>query len=545
MSSSTAWSTEAAIASAKQLISQGRDVEAAEVLADALNRSNDPRRIAGLLSEVARAAPQPTARLVAARALVDLYPNGAGIWRQLAEVALQASDFGGAAYAFGKAAARADGTDQDRFMAGMAAYLANDLNGAAIMYGAVRAEAPAVVRGLADIAIARGDRAEAERRLRQGLTRWPGEVSLLAPLAELGAGEEARPGLDAVARDPAQPDALRAMAGFALAAVSDREGDPRSAMCWAKFANERAREGKPRYRPEHEEAALARMLALDDAIAGVRVEVEERIQPLVVVGAPRSGTSIVESLLTAHPEVGAGGERTDLAMAAREFEIVAASHGVPAAARLFEARREALRTWVEARLSRAGLNGPRYTDKLPQNLLNVGIIARLFPSARIICVRRDPRETALSIYLLNFAEAYPYASDLGDLVHAMRLADRAVAEWQARLGDRLLVVDHEAFSAQPVEQGRRLFDFCGLTWSDAYLKPCQRQAPMRTFSALQVRDAIRPRPPRWPAYQPWIEPLIRAFGSEAVPARASIADGERVIPERPDAEARPQGTTLN
>lgn len=530
MSSSAAYPADGLVVSARRLIAQGRDVEAAELLANAFHATDDRRRVASLLAEVARAAPQPTARLVAARALMELAPDHAGPWRQLADLAMQASDFAGAACAWAKAAARPGGDDGDRLAAATAAYLANDLDGAARLYGAVRQRSPDVARGLADIALARGDRVAAEAILREALARWPDAVTVLTGLADLGAGEEVRPGIDRIARDKTQPEPVRAAAAFAMAGMSDREDDPRSAMCWANYANRLSSSGRPRYRREAEDAALERLLALDDLMGEAHTSVEERIQPLVIVGAPRSGTSIIESLLTAHPEVSAGGERTDLAMAAREFEIIAASHGIAAAASAFEARRPVLRDWIEARLSRAGLYGPRYTDKLPQNLLNVGLIARIFPSARIIGVRRDPRETALSIYLLNFAEAYPYATDLDDLVHAMRLADRALVEWQARLGDRMLLIDHESFCADPAGQGRRLYDHCGLAWSDSYLDPARRAAPMRTFSALQVRDEISPRPPRWPRYQPWISPLLAAFGTEpAAPTPMLTPDGFDLI----------------
>lgn len=514
MTSTAVPEAQAAIQEAGRLIRQGLDVSAAALLARRMSRAPDPA-VQAALTDLAQRSGQPTARLAALSALAKTQGDDIGFRRRFGALAIQANDFTLAADAYQRAGRLPGGTIADRMEAARAAYLANDLKTARTLYQqamrtpAVHADAAA---GLADVLIALRRSDEATAILEAALARAPGHVGLLSRLCALKPADDRMGALKAAAGNLAAPSYVRAEAAYALAGACDRMNDPQGAMAWARLGARLAAEPTPAaYDPAREDAAAALMLAVHDA-GGPDVKADEALEPLVIVGMPRSGTSLTESILGAHPMVAAGGERMELALAGREIEIIAGRMGAKSAATALQAREAAMRAEIAGRYRAAGLNRQRVTDKMPLNLLYVGVIARLFPGARFIHVRRDPRETCLSIHLLNFAGAYGYAGDLGQTAHAWTLSERLMADWKARLGDRVLTLDHEALCEAPDEEGRRLFAFCGLDWTADYLRPERRRAPMRTFSALQVGAPITRRPNRWPQYKPWITPLIEAFG---------------------------------
>ncbi len=502
--------TLAAVDEAGRLIRQGLDVSAAALLARRAAKAPD-QTLTAALTDLAQRSGQPTARLAALSALARTQAGDIGFWRRFGGAANQANDFTLAAEAFQRAARLPEGTAADRMEAARAAYLANDLKTAQTLYRQAM-QVPAVhadaVAGLADVLIALRRIDEAGTVLEAALERAPGHVGLLSQLCALKPRGDRLKALEAAAGNAALPPHLRAEAAYALAGAHDRMKDPQGAMTWARLAGGLI---PSVYDPAREDAAAAFMLAVHDAGAA-GAGADETLEPLVIVGMPRSGTSLTESVLGADPMVAAGGERMELALAGREIEIIAGRMGAKGAAAALQAREADMRSDIAGRYRAAGLNRRRVTDKMPLNLLYVGVIARLFPKARFIHVRRDPRETCLSIHLLNFAGAYGYAGDLAQTAHAWTLSERLMADWKARLGDRVLTLDHEALCEAPDEEGRRLFTFCGLDWKADYLKPERRRAPMRTFSALQVGAPITRRPDRWPRYRPWIGPLIETFG---------------------------------
>jgi len=256
------------------------------------------------------------------------------------------------------------------------------------------------------------------------------------------------------------------------------------------------------------------LLKLFDHLPPAGAPLLGRPRPVAIVGLPRSGTSLIETLLGAHPDVMAGGERTDLYLACREIETVLYRKGPAAAATLFAHRRAGLVRELSARLARAGLVSEVYVDKLPLNTPYAGLIARLLPEAKIVFVRRDPVETALSIWLHDFSAAYPYATNLEHLAHAVGLNDRMREAWRDRLGEQFQEMDHDALCADPRAEGRRLFEFCELDWDDRFLEPESRTASTNTFSATQVREPIRSRASRADRYPSetatFVEALKRA-----------------------------------
>lgn len=491
----------------RALVDQDCDVEAAQRLAV---RLTDPAGIEALIPvalEMARLSPQPAARMIVGRALARLRPAHASTWRQVADIAASAGDFRVQAEALTHAAAAVDGHDGDRLGAAFAAYLDNDLGRAETLYGAVASQADGEC-GLALIALARGARELALRLVRRALARDAGHLEALRLKSQLDPDPATLARLETITSDASEAPLRRSAAAFALAQACDRRDDAAGATRWAMLANDTAAAKAQPYDREAEERAADQLLALFDALPPGSEPRLIRPRPIVIVGLPRSGTSLLESLLAAHPGVQAGGERTDFALACCEIEVVLRAKGVEAARALFLRRRDALISELASRLSAAGIQSPIYVDKFPLNTPYAGLIARLLPEARILFIRRDPVETALSIWLHDFSPAYAYATDINALAHAVVLNDRLRDAWKARLGAQFMEVDHDALCASPSAIGRRVFEFCGLAWGDAYLDPTNRLSNSNTFSALQVREPIRPRKPRAPLYAAAIGPLM-------------------------------------
>lgn len=223
--------------------------------------------------------------------------------------------------------------------------------------------------------------------------------------------------------------------------------------------------------------------------------------PVLVLGMPRSGTTLVERILSSHPQVAGGGELgfwNERAPALVDAELDAMGE---AAARVRGDYLQLLRT--------IGPEAVRVTDKMPFNFLWVGLVHLLLPRARVVHCRRNPIDTCLSIYQTQFAQNWSFASDRGDLVAYYRQYLRLMDHWRAVLpADRFVDVDYEQATREPEATARRLVAFCGLEWDAACLAPERNPDAVRTASKWQARQPIyRTSVERWRNYEPWIGEL--------------------------------------
>lgn len=246
-------------------------------------------------------------------------------------------------------------------------------------------------------------------------------------------------------------------------------------------------------------------------------------EPIFVFGMPRSGTTLVERILSSHPRVLSAGELQNFGAVLKR----ASGSGTPRlvdADTLERARELDWRALGEAYVrSTRPLTGarPRFVDKLPHNFLYAAHIAAALPDARMICVRRDPMDTCLSNFRQLFALTspyYDYSFDLLDTGRYYLLFDRLMAFWRDRLPGRILEIDYEALVDAQEDSTRRLLAFCGLEWEEACLRFEDNAAPVATASAVQVRSPIyRSAMKRWKRYEPQLAELRRLLEAGGVP----------------------------
>jgi Flp pilus assembly protein TadD len=224
--------------------------------------------------------------------------------------------------------------------------------------------------------------------------------------------------------------------------------------------------------------------------------------PVLIVGMPRSGTTLVEQIVSNHPQVAAGGEL--IFWNARGAAWNQAGPAGTAAPFLAQAAADYL-----GLLRAIGPKAARVTDKMPFNFLWAGFIHLAFPRATIIHCRRAAIDTALSIHQTHFHPSMAFPTGGDELVAYFASYRRLTDHWRKVLPvDRFIEVDYEELTRAPEPAIRRIIASCGLSWHDACLHPEQNSRVVKTPSKWQARQPIyRNSVERWRRYEPWLGPL--------------------------------------
>lgn len=235
--------------------------------------------------------------------------------------------------------------------------------------------------------------------------------------------------------------------------------------------------------------------ALDAALSAIDYKRAPRAQegaptPIFILGMPRSGTTLIERLLSAHPDVAAGGELDYMRGPLTWAHGAMTGATFPAALMgLTSQQLDALAGPYTRRLSLLARGRRFVTDKTPSNYNLLGPLALLFPGARFIHARRDPMDTCFSILQYPFEDRSAHTFDQVLLAQQYRHYQRLMARWERDLPGRFLTVDYERLVEAPDREAERLFEHCGLSWNPLFLEPPTTMA-VRTFSADQVRKPI-------------------------------------------------------
>ena len=238
--------------------------------------------------------------------------------------------------------------------------------------------------------------------------------------------------------------------------------------------------------------------------------------PVLIIGMPRSGTTLVEQIVSIHPEAGAGGELHFWNQRGAAWHRSSASgidtSGIDTPGIDTTGTDTPL---VEAAADYLGVlrtiapKAARVTDKMPFNFLWAGLIHMAFPRATIIHCRRAAVDTALSIHQTHFHPSLTFPTGGADLVAYFRGYQRLTDHWRNVLpADRFIEVDYEELTRAPEPVIRRIIAACGLAWHDTCLRPERNPRAVNTPSKWQARQPIfRTSVGRWRRYQPWLGPL--------------------------------------
>ena len=311
----------------------------------------------------------------------------------------------------------------------------------------------------------------------------------------------------------------RVFLGYALAKELDDVGRFDEAFRWFAAAA-KARRARLAYDVAKDERKLRRIAEVypgdscvrpPQAATGSRPAVDSS-RYIFIVGLPRSGTTLVERILTGLPEVRSNGETDNFSRA-----LLAAAGG---AGDVFQRAAAADPDAVAAdyaRFARSGANADRIIEKLPMNYLYVGAVHRAMPEAKILLLRRSPLDSCFAMYRTLFAQGYPFSYDLEELGRYYAAYEQLMNHWRSCLGDRLYEIVYEDLVRQPEFSGRMIARYCGLTWSDAAIDIQKNKSVSLTASAAQVRRPIYGSSSgRWRHYRGHLQVLIATLRSHAV-----------------------------
>ena len=365
-----------------------------------------------------------------------------------------------------------------------------------------------------------GEFAAAEAAYRSTIEREPDSYRAYSALVSLSKQTLKNNHLDKLAAlfDSNKDDADKALhIGHAIAKTLEDLGRFEESFDWLVRAK-RGKRDAIAYQPETDKALFAQALETASRAPGSVSECSDA-SPIFIVGLPRTGTTLVDRILSSHPDVVSAGELNTFA------GLIKAQAGTSSNLVLDP---ETLREVADADLaaigrayiedtSRLARGAVRFTDKMPLNFFYVSLIHRALPNARIVALRRDPMDSCLSNFRQLFATGfsyYNYSLDIDDTGEYYRGFDQLMSVWRASLpASRFLEIRYEDIVFDQEQQTRRLLEFCDLSWNDACLRFHENDAPVATASSVQVRQPLYSGSiGRWKKYGDRLSGLTRRLG---------------------------------
>lgn len=512
---------------ARQLFDAGRHDEAEAMMVQALSAGQDSSDACRLRADIARARGRPAEEARALESLLALLGGeermeAARAWGRLAVLRTRLGEAAAGVVAAWQSAVDA-APDVIEYRHGLvrAQFAAQDMVGARISAERLVQRFPReafsqVFAG--HVHKASGRRGQAADCYRQALELDAESGEALYNLVEMAGTDldtTTRRRAMALAERNELPAADRINAAFAAARITDREGRYAEAFEYLRRANELARADLARtgiqYDPAAVEIAVTGTItaypahSFDAPLGDLPVD----LVPIFVVGPPRSGTTLLEQILSSHSMVEAGGELLAARRTEFEFRQARAAAGRSGAiessdtvdAGLLEDARE---RYVDALFER-GLSGPYVVDKLPANFEIAGFLRLMFPTAPILHAVRDLRATGFSLYNANFGAHEPWKHDLDDLAHYLCQYRRLMAHWKVVLPGPCTEIVYEELVSDPGRQIPALLAAVGLDCEPACLDFHQQARPILTASYTQVlRPAYTDAVDHWRHYADWL-----------------------------------------
>ncbi len=379
--------------------------------------------------------------------------------------------------------------------------------------------------GLGGVLEELGDLDEALASLREALRHDPRHAGAWARLATRlrdRLSETDQAAIENLLADPKLAADQRWPLLFGLAQARDAHGDFDRAAGLLAQANALQRvdfQARGRgYDPAAHRSFVNRLIAtftpeFFERVRGAGLDTE---RPVFVFGMPRSGTTLVEQVLASHPQVFGAGE---LRLVRETYKTIPEATGQPAQAPLDcvnHLDHASLRRLASRHLDALeALNSvaDRVVDKMPENTLYLGLLAAMFPRARLIHCRRDPCDVALSCWMTHFGELR-WACDPDHIASRINEYRRLMDHWQRVLPVPIFELEYETMVADLEGVSRRLVAWCGLDWDPACLAFHQTRRPVRTTSVAQVRQPVYTSSiGRWKNYERSMASMFARLGA--------------------------------
>jgi tetratricopeptide (TPR) repeat protein len=382
-------------------------------------------------------------------------------------------------------------------------------------------ECAAMLSAKATLLMVTGRYDEAQSYCRRAITKNRDDASAYKALALLTGGRLSPEELSALESLVGRGNlslAERATGAYALADCREAQETPERAFAAYERANALARESGVAEGIAYD--AIARRARTDAIIklfgsVPAPVDGDASRRAVFIVGMPRSGTTLIESVVGAHSAVLACGERMPLRWITEE--LLARTASAPMAEIDADTWDRWRRAYWEGIPSGPGI--AVVTDKNPWNFDAIGLIARLFPDARIIHVRRNPVETGFSIYRSQFSRALQFANRLEDIGHYYGEYARLMAHWSRVAPERFTTVQYEDFVREFDAAAPRLLEACGLDWEPACANFWESRRVIGTISTIQARRPLESRAGRAERYGSLLAPLEEALATAGVDLR--------------------------
>lgn len=235
-------------------------------------------------------------------------------------------------------------------------------------------------------------------------------------------------------------------------------------------------------------------------------------QTIFILGLPRTGSTLVERILSSHSDVFSAGELNDFAIAImtkiQELSAIAPTSRLAVIALSKQLDFSKLGQAYNKKIQHYGEKHQYVIDKLPLNSLYIGLIYLALPNAKIIHVKRDPMDTCYAIYKQLFTQGYPFSYDLDELAQYVIAHHKLMAHWHNVLPNVVYDIKYETLIKKPIEESKKLLNFCQLNWQDACEHFHQNSSSTTTASASQVRQPIyKTSLEKWRNYEQQLAPL--------------------------------------
>ena len=315
---------------------------------------------------------------------------------------------------------------------------------------------------------------------------------------------------------PELDDRARVFLGYALGKELDDLQQFDSAFRWfAEAAATRRRHlGYDVGLDEHKLRRITEVFPGNAPRAHEAAEDGERF--IFIVGLPRSGTTLLERILSNLPGVRSNGETENFARALLGGE---SPRPGPVPGDVFARAAAADPGAVAARYAQFARTerGEWLIEKLPMNYLYLGAIQRALPRARLLLVTRTPLDSCFAMFRTLFGDAYPFSYDFNDLARYYAAYDRLIRHWRSTIGEHIHEVRYESLVGDPIGTASAAASFCGLDWSDSAIAIERNSAVSLTASAAQVRRPIYGSSSgRWRYYRDQLTPLIAGLRSRQI-----------------------------